>query len=251
MSFRAEYPKDGKPSYTVIKNILSYFEKYGSVLYVSKKQKIMSKTRDSQKSVRKLGLEVFSIANQESFICRWCFIHTFVSYFSWRHGSKPYKFHLWHKLENKDFEKSRISPIGSLKIPSQPMNIQYAVIKFTFIKRCLWKSKKSPIVSVAVLFWNRNAFEWSKNYILVRDFPNLFFEPQKKFQAKVWRNSDKEKYYFQQDDARPPTAKSLQTWLNKKFNNLLIDKGMWRSSHLNPCDFYLCNLESLVFNLLS
>ena len=36
---------------------------------------------------------------------------------------KPYKFHLWYKLEDKDYEKRlNESPIGSLNSPSQPIN---------------------------------------------------------------------------------------------------------------------------------
>ena len=33
---------------------------------------------------------------------------------------KSYKFHLWHKLEYKDYEKSWISPIGSLNGQTHP-----------------------------------------------------------------------------------------------------------------------------------
>ena len=83
-TFIAEYPKDGTASHSVIKNILSNFEKYDSVAYVSPK----NKNQDiEKKSARKLGIGVSSIVNQKSGVCRWCFSHTCVPYFSRRHAS--------------------------------------------------------------------------------------------------------------------------------------------------------------------
>jgi hypothetical protein len=38
-SFRAEYPKLGTPSHSTINNLMSNFEKHGTVAYISPKYK--------------------------------------------------------------------------------------------------------------------------------------------------------------------------------------------------------------------
>ena len=83
-AIRTEYPKDGTPSYSVIKNILSNFEKYGSVAVATKTQKFRSKTRNGQKTARKPGLRfsLVIIVNQERGICCWCFANSSISYLS-------------------------------------------------------------------------------------------------------------------------------------------------------------------------
>ena len=48
-AFRREYPKDGTPNYSVIKNILSNFEKYGSVAHVPPKHKNLGQKREMAK----------------------------------------------------------------------------------------------------------------------------------------------------------------------------------------------------------
>jgi hypothetical protein len=54
------------------------------------------------------------------------------------------------------------------------------------------------------------------------------------------KTADYQKYYFQQDGARPHTALSVQNWLKGKFGQKLIDKDLWppRSPDFNPCDFF-------------
>ena len=75
-------------------------------------------------------------------------------------------------------------------------------------------------------------------------------EKLKKFWPIVLKTA--EKYYFQQDGARPHTARTLQIWLKDKFNEKFIScKNMWppRSPDMNPCDFYLWgHLKSLFYN---
>ena len=46
-AFRTEYPKEGTPSHSVIKNILFNFEKYGSVAHVPLKPKNSGRNRES------------------------------------------------------------------------------------------------------------------------------------------------------------------------------------------------------------
>jgi hypothetical protein len=48
--FRAEYPKDGTPSHSVIKKIVSNFENYGSVDHVAPKKKNSGQKREIAKN---------------------------------------------------------------------------------------------------------------------------------------------------------------------------------------------------------
>ena len=48
-AFRRKYTKDGTPNYSVIKNILSNFEKYGSVAHVPPKHKNLGQKREMAK----------------------------------------------------------------------------------------------------------------------------------------------------------------------------------------------------------
>ena len=49
-AFRTEYPKDGTPIHSVIKDILSYFEKHGSVAHVPPKHKNLGQKREMVKN---------------------------------------------------------------------------------------------------------------------------------------------------------------------------------------------------------
>jgi hypothetical protein len=70
---------------------------------------------------------------------------------------------------------------------------------------------------------------------------------------QVLRTAEYEKYYFQQDGARPHTATTLQTWLGDKFKAKLVHKDSCppRSSDPNPCDSILWgHLKSKVYDPL-
>ena len=71
LAFRTEYPKDGTSCPLVIMP----------------------------------GIEVSLIVSQKSDICYWCFTYTCVQYFFDDIHFKSYKFHLWHKLKDKDYTK--------------------------------------------------------------------------------------------------------------------------------------------------
>ena len=73
------YPKDGHPSYSLIKNILSNFEKYVFVKHVLPKHKNLGrKTKNGQNTARKPVLGFSLIVNQGRDICFFCFSHTSV-----------------------------------------------------------------------------------------------------------------------------------------------------------------------------
>ena len=46
------------------------------------------------------------------------------------------------------------------------------------------------------------------------------------FWPRVLRTAEYEKYYFQQDGARPRTTRTVKTWLKEKFNEKFKDKDM-------------------------
>ena len=123
-TFRTEYPKDCNPSHSVIKNILSNFEKYGSVAHVPPKHKNLGQKRLMAKNQLESLVSDFpqlSIRKAASVVG----VSPTLVYYIFHDDMhlKSYKFHLWHKLEVKDYEKGWISPIGSLNYQSQPMNI--------------------------------------------------------------------------------------------------------------------------------
>ena len=105
-AFRREYPKDGTPNYSVIKNILSNFEKYGSVAHVPPKHKNLGQKREMAKKQLENMVSDFpklSIRKAASAVgvSPTLVYHIFTDDLH----LKPYKFHLWHKLEDKDYEK--------------------------------------------------------------------------------------------------------------------------------------------------
>ena len=105
-AFRTEYLNDSTPSYSVIKNILSNFEKYGSVAHVPPKHKNLGQKREMVKKQLKnlvsdfvqLSIRKAASAVGVSPTLVYHILHDDLHL-------KPYKFHLWHKLEDKDYEK--------------------------------------------------------------------------------------------------------------------------------------------------
>jgi len=102
-AFRTEYPKVGNPSHSVIKNILSNFEKYGSVEHVPPKHKNLGQKREMAKKQLESLVSDFpqlSIRKAASAVS----VSPKLVYYIFHDDMnlKPYKFHLWHKLEVKD-----------------------------------------------------------------------------------------------------------------------------------------------------
>ena len=60
------------------------------------------------------------------------------------------------------------------------------------------------------------------------------------FWPKVLRTAEYGKYYFQQDGARPHTARAVQTWLMDQFGENYMNKDMCppHTPDLSYCDFY-------------
>ncbi len=97
-AWRAEYPKQPTPNHSTVKNIVSNFEKYGSVLHVSPKTTKPSPKREKAKIELNNLLTKFpqlSIAKAASNVgtsptLTYHIIHDDLHL-------KPYKFNRWHK----------------------------------------------------------------------------------------------------------------------------------------------------------
>jgi hypothetical protein len=74
--FKAEYPKIGIPTYSAIKNIASYFEKYGSVKHVTSiPKKNRSKKRKGPKRSGKINYGIPQLVHQKSGQSDRCFTY--------------------------------------------------------------------------------------------------------------------------------------------------------------------------------
>ena len=103
-AFRTEYPKEGTPNHSVIKNILFNFEKYGSVARVPPKPKISGRNREMVKNQLENLVSEFPQLSIRKAASAVGVSPTFVYHiFHDDMHLKPYKFHLWHKLEDKDY----------------------------------------------------------------------------------------------------------------------------------------------------
>ena len=171
---------------------------------------------------------------------------------------KPYKFHLWHKLEDKDYEKRLNFAHWFLKQPESTHEYIicsdeayfYLTLPLNNQNNRQW-SKSNPYIGIEKPLYDQKILVWcaiSAN----RVFGPYYFEDtvnqhnylemlKNYFWPKVLKTAEYKKYYFQQDGARPHTAKTVQTWLKDQFEEKFIDKDMWppRSPDLNPCDFFM------------
>ena len=257
-AFIAEYPKDGTPNYSVIKNILSNFEKYGSVAHVPPKHKNLGQKREMAKKQLENMVSDFpklSIRKAASAVgvSPTLVYHIFTDDLH----LKPYKFHLWHKLGDKDYEKRLNFAHWFLKQPESTHEYIICSDEAYFYLTLLlnnqnnrqW-SKSNPYIGIEKPLNDQKNLVWcaiSAN----RVFGPYYFEDtvnqhnylemlKNYFWPKVLKTAEYKKYYFQQDGARPHTAKTVQTWLKDQFGKKFLDKDMWppRSPDLNPCDFF-------------
>jgi hypothetical protein len=117
-SFRSEYPNQGTPSHFTINNLISNFEKTGTVTPLLRKRKnIVQKREKTKKDLKKLVSEFPNLSIRKA-ACALDVSPTIVYYiFQDDLHLKPYKFHIWHKLEAKDYEKRKNFANWVLKLP--------------------------------------------------------------------------------------------------------------------------------------
>ena len=105
-AFRSQFPKISTPSHSVRKNIISNFEKYGSVAHVPPISKNPSPKREKAKTDLQTMISEFPKLPIRKAVSAIDVSQTLVYHII--HDDlhlKPYKFHLWHKLEDTDYQK--------------------------------------------------------------------------------------------------------------------------------------------------
>jgi len=270
-AFRTNYKNESVPSHTTITNLISVFEKTGSVAFMSNKRKNPSEKRivaqDQLNSMIQqfpnLSIRKAASAVKISLTLVFNILHDDLHL-------KPYKLHQWHKLEVHDYEKRVDFANRFLSLPKDAKNFficsdeAYFYLTLPVNKQnnrnwsdsYLYEGIEMPLHDEKVLVWCAISakkiygpyfFENTVNQYNYLEMLKKFFWP------KHLRTDEYQKYYFQQDGATPHTANTVQDWLISKFSEKFFDKKMWppRSPDLNPCDFYLWgHLKSVVYNPL-
>ena len=270
-AFHREFGTKDTPSCSVIKNIVSNFEKTGSVGQLSRKPKEASEKRMlaiNQVKNMVSDFETFSIRKAASAIgvsatLIYHILHDDLHL-------KSYKFHLWHKLEDHDYDKRLVFARWFLKQPvkNRPFFFFtdeayfYLTLPLNHQNNRVW-SDSQPCVGIETPLHDKKILVWCA-ISAERVFGPYYFEEsvnqhnylemlKNYFWPKVLRTADYKKYHFQQDGATPHTATAVQTWLSERFGDKFIDKNLWppRSPDLNPCDFFLWgHLKQVAYNPL-
>lgn len=269
LAFRREFATRESPSQSSIMNIVSNFEKTGSVGRVSPKPKEPSPKRENAKNQLESmvsGFQTFSIRKAASAIgvsptLVYHILHDDLHL-------KPYKFHQWHKLEDKDYQKRldfanwflSLSPYSRQFFFVSDEAYFYLTVPLNNQNNRVWSDSQPcvgaefPLHDKKILVWCAISadrvfgpfyFESTVNQTNYLEMLKTFFWP------KVLRTPNYKKYYFQQDGATPHTATAVQTWLGQQFGSKFINKDLWppRSPDLNPCDFYLWgHLKQVAYN---
>ena len=249
-AFHREFATKETPSHSAIKNIVSNFQKTGSVGQQSRKPKETSQKRQMAKNqVENMVSEfkTFSIRKAASAIgvsptLVYHILHDDLHL-------KPYKFHLWHKLEDQDYQKRlgfakwflKLSPNSRQFVFFSDEAYFYLTAPLNNQNNRVWSDsqpfvgKEYPLHDQKILIWCAISAD--------RVFGPFYFEStviqhnclemlKTFFWPKVLRTADYKKYHFQQDGATPHTATAVQTWLGERFGTKFIDKNSWPPAHL-------------------
>lgn len=270
-AFRTEYKNETAPSYTVIKNIISNFEKTGSVGYATPKRKEPNKKREETKNqLKTMFSEDSTLSSRKAASAIGVSQTLIISILNDDLHLKPYKYQEWHKLEYHDYEKR-------VKFATWFLSL-HVNTKFSFIcsdeayfyltlpinkqNNRNWLQER-PIDGIEVPLHDEKVLAWCAISAEGIIGPYFFKQTVNKenylemLKTFFWRrhvqNPSYIKNYFQQDSASPHTADIVQNWLREKFSKKFVDKKMWppRSPDLNPCDYFLWGyLKSVVYKPL-
>jgi AraC-like DNA-binding protein len=270
-AWRTEFVNSKAPSYTTIKNIVSNFEKTGSVAHVPPKRKNPDPKREIAKNeLEKMITEFPSLSVRKAASAVGVSPTLVYQIFTYDLHLSAYKFHQWHKLEDSDYPKRLNFAQWFLKLPITALfNMIFSDEAYFYLtlplnkqnNRC-W-SESQPCVGIEEPLHDKKILVWCAISV-DRVFGPYFFETtvnqhnyvdmlKEFFWPKILRTPDYKKYYFQQDGATPHTATATQTWLSSKFGKKFLKKDSWppRSPDLNPCDYYLWGyLKARVYNPL-
>jgi transposase len=258
-AYNAEFKSKTAPSACVIKNIVSTFEKTGSVGHTPpKRRENTQKRNDAKNQLEKMVTEDCTLSTRKAASAIGVSQTFIVSILHDDFHLKAYKYQQWHKLEDHDYEKRVNFAHWFLSLPK---NAKYFFIcsdeAYFYLTLPINKqnnrnwSQTRPIDGIEIPLHDEKVLVWcaisAKGIYGPHFFENSvnqhnYLEMLKTF---FWRRfaqiSSTEKYYFQQDGATPHTANTVQNWLGDKFSEKFVNKKMWppRSPDINPCDYFL------------
>ncbi len=257
-AYQAEYKCKTAPNEKVIKNIVSTFEKHGSIIGTTQNGRPTSKKREYVKNqLQTMISENPSLSTRKAASALECSQTLIVTVLHDDLHLKPYKFHNWHVIEEHDYAKrlSFAQWFLSLRKSTEQFMIFsdeayfYLTLPNNKQNNRYWDVSSNgygievPLNDQKVLVWCAISstrtfgpyfFESTVNSTNYLEMIRTFFIP------KVSKTQDYGKSYFQQDGATAHTAIAVQTYLTERFGEKFIDKKKWppRSPDLNPCDFF-------------
>jgi len=270
-AWNTEFKNKKAPNHSTIKNIVSNFKKTGSVAHVAPKPKNSPPKREAAKTeLEKMVADFPSLSIRKAASAVGVSPTLVYKIYTDDLHLSAYKFHQWHKLEDKDYEKRVEFAKWFLKLPASALSYMifsdeayfYLTLPVNKQNNRTW-SESNPLTGIEQPLYDKKILAWCAISVN-RVFGPFFFEGnvnqsnylemlKKFFWPRLLKTAEYEKYRFQQDGAKPHTAASVQTWLTSKFGRNFIDKDSWppRSPDLNPCDFYLWGyLKSRVYKPL-
>ena len=270
-AYRREFKTKQAPSHSVIKNIISRFEKTGSVTPTRTKAKETSKKRQEAKNqletmvteFPKLSIRKAASAVGVSPTLVYNILHDDLHL-------KAYKYNTWQKLEYHDYQKRVDFAQWFLALPKETKfslvcsdeAYFYLTLPLNKQNNRIWSPDQPnegievPLHDEKILVWcaisaNKTFGVYYFDHAVNQD--NYLEMLQTFFWPKILRTTNYKKINFQQDGATPHTANDVQKWLKEKFGKRFIDKTKWppRSPGLNPCDYFLWDyLKDRVYNPL-
>ena len=268
-AYRTKYQSKTAPSICAIKNIISNYEKTGSVdrKRVVDKTKTM-RTKSLVEMVEKLFLEDSKLSLRKAANLVPASISTIRNVAREELNLKPYKVPRTFKLLKPDYTK-RLKFVEFVK--SRRLNLETSFIcsdeAFFYLhgghniqNDRIWAEfqpdelVEQPLNDDKVMVWCAFSakkvygpyfFEKTVNGDTYLDMLKKFFWPRYIASKKEYQS------YFQQDGAPPHRKKEVQAWLKSHFGDRFLDLSIWppRSPDLNPCDFSLWGyLKGKVYN---
>jgi transposase len=244
-AFKTKYDAREAPSRNAIMCAVNNFEKNGSVIAVDPRKGIKSKKRENaEKELVQVVAENPSISSRKAASALGVSQTLIVTILNDDLHLKPYKFHVWHKLEVHDYAPRVEFARWFLSLPINSENLivcsdeAYFTLTLPVNKQNnrIWADSQ-PLVGIETPLHDEKVLVWcaisaariygpyffsehvnQHNYLtMLKDF----------FWKKHLDTADYKKYYFQQDGATPHTANTVQTWLTTKFGGKFVNKKMW------------------------
>jgi transposase len=263
-AYQAKYGRHSAPGINTIKNIISTFEKHGSVIGTTTNRKPTSEKREEVKNQLKTMIaENPTLSTRKAASALQCSQTLIVTVLHDDLHLKPFKFHNWHVIEEQDYEKRLVFAEWFLSLRKSTEQFMifsdeahfYLTLPNNKQNNRYWGDSAQeygievPLHDKKLLVWCAiSANRVFGPYIFdgTVNSTNYFKMLKSFFWPKVLRTPDYQKYYFQQDGASPDKAAPVQTWLTEKFGRKFIAKNELppRSPDLNPCDYFCGAISS-------